>query len=93
MAQPTGWDLNYTRALQWLDRTQGTIPCDVTRDVKSFKQGTARCFWGWDGSSSPFHVKCPQVETLEMPDLIRSLSNRQQTSELKQSILQLLLLL
>ncbi|KAA8580481.1 hypothetical protein FQN60_013439 [Etheostoma spectabile] len=34
--QPTGWDLHYPSTLQSLDRTLGTIPCDVTPTVKSF---------------------------------------------------------
>lgn len=34
MLQPTGWDPDYPSTLQSLDWTLGTIPCEVTYNVK-----------------------------------------------------------
>lgn len=43
--EPTGWDNDYPSALQSLDRMLGTIPCDVTHNVKSFSMEKPDVFW------------------------------------------------
>lgn len=45
MRQPIGWDLDYPSTLQSLDWTLGTIPCDVTHNVKSFSSKQPDVFW------------------------------------------------
>lgn len=46
MRQPTGWNSDYPSTLQSLDWTRGTIPCDVTSNVKSFSSKQPDVFWG-----------------------------------------------
>lgn len=62
MRQPTGWNLDYPSTLQSLDWALGTIPCDVTSNVKSFSSKQPDVFW--DRAFSLFHVKYSQAETL-----------------------------
>lgn len=64
MRQPTGRDLDYPSTPQSLDRTLGTIQCDVTHNVKSFSREQPDVIW--NRFSTLFLVKYSQVETLKM---------------------------
>lgn len=57
-----------------LDRAAGTIPCDVSHDVRSLSSEQPDVFW--DRTYTLVHVERSQLETLLIADMRTVLSSR-----------------